>query len=675
MLRDKTPRNKKVKRRAKVTVKGVTQDTSVARLLCVAFVFAILWAVLWGRAWHVQVLEGPRLAAMASRQHLASELVTGQRGDIVDRNGLVLARSAAFKSVFVRPVELEDRGRAARVLANALGTTYAEMLSKVSRRSSFVWAAREVDDRAAARIREAGEPGVYLTTEFSRLYPQRQLAGRLLGFVGTDDQGLEGVERAFNDHLTGQSTRQVVQRDAAGRRLYMDGAEFASGLKGKELRLTLDSQIQFFAEDALSTAVRRYEGTWGGCIVVDVESGDILAWAEYPSFNPNAYKRYTPDMWRNRLAMDALEPGSTAKPFLVAAALEEGVASPDDIYFCENGRWKLHGVTIRDTKKHQWLTLDKMLRYSSNIGLAKLGLKMGASQYHSYLTRLGFGQRVGMPLPGESLGIIRPPGKWREVDLAAASFGQGFATTGVQLAKAYLTLANGGVNKPLRLVLDENAPPAAPGDRVYSEATADQVLAMLRDIVEEGGTGRLADVEGLEVGGKTGTAQKAVKGQRGYGNEYVASFVGLVPALKPRHIIVVAVDNPRKNHFGGVVAAPVFRSVTARTWAYLGLLPEEKNAATVKHAVDGNTVLPEGLPASLTGRRVASADTDTVPPVVPDVVGKNVREAVELFARKGLIPRIQGQGGVVVRQQPKAGAPWPNKINDAQYTLWIRERS
>jgi cell division protein FtsI (penicillin-binding protein 3) len=675
VLKSRTAANKKLKRQPKAVPASPPKDRSGIRLVSVAAVFALLWAGLWARAWYVQLIDGPRLAAMASRQHHATELVTGQRGDILDRNGLVLARSADFKSVFVRPVEVADRREAARMLANALGRTYAEMLTKVSRRSSFVWVAREVDDKAAARIRRAGVPGVYLTTEYSRLYPYRQLAGRLLGFVGTDDKGLEGLELAFDEYLTGQSTRQVVQRDAAGRRLYMDGAGFAEGLKGKTLRLTLDAQIQFFAEDALAAAVRRYEGAWGGCLVVDVPTGDILAWAEYPPFNPNAYKGYAPSMWRNRLAMDALEPGSTVKPFLIAAAMEDGLVQPDSLFFCENGRWKLHDVTIRDTKRHQWLTVDKVLRYSSNIGMAKIGLEMGAARYYDYLDRLGFGRRPDVPLPGEGRGIIRSPGEWREVDLAAASFGQGFAVTGAQLAKAYLALANGGVTRPLRLVDDgEQSQPR--GERIFSEQTSAAVLAMLREVVEGDGTGRHADIAGLDVGGKTGTAQKASRSGSGYGDEYVASFVGLVPALNPRHIVVVTVDNPRKSHYGSVVAAPVFKSVVSRTWAYLGLLPESPADAGGLASADAPEVSGRVMPvAGSFGRPsavVAAADDLTV---VPDVVGRSLRSAVEVFARKGLIPEIKGHGGTVVRQQPAAGSPWPDNITESQYVLWVMEQS
>ncbi|MFV0423347.1 penicillin-binding transpeptidase domain-containing protein [Oleidesulfovibrio sp.] len=676
MFKSNKTANKKVKRQTRAVTAGPVKDTSGVRLVFVAVVFAGLWAALWGRAWYVQLIDGPRLAAMASRQHHATELVTGQRGDILDRNGLVLARSADFKSVFVRPVEIENRKEAAKMLANALGRSYAQMLSKVSRRSSFVWVSREVDDKAAARIREASLAGVYLTTEYSRLYPYKQLAGRLIGFVGTDDKGLEGLERAFDKHLTGQSTRQVVQRDAAGRRLYMDGAGFASGLKGKDLRLTVDANIQFFAEDALASAVRKYEGTWGGCMVVDAQSGDILAWAEYPPFNPNAYKGYSAGMWRNRLAMDALEPGSTVKPFLIAAALDDGLAKTDSLFFCENGRWKLHDVTIRDTKKHQWLTLDKVLRYSSNIGMAKLGLEMGAARYHDYLTRLGFGERPELPLPGVASGLMRQPGQWREVDLATASFGQGFAVTGAQLARAFMVLANGGVSKPLRLVIDDNAPEAPAGERIFSEESTRKVLEMMRETVEGDGTGRAADILGLEIGGKTGTAQKASKGKSGYGDEYVASFVGLVPAMNPKHIVLVTVDNPRKNHYGSVVAAPVFKSVVTRTWAYLGMLPEGQEEYA--GLASGDTPSVSGRIADLPAhdeqtRSVAQNDVELG--VVPNVVGRSLRSAMEIFARKGLIPEVKGMGSRVQRQKPEAGSPWPENITSSEYVLWLTEQS
>ncbi len=653
----------------RVSVSG--RDWGRVRLAVVGGLFCLLWLGLWGRALFVQVYRGPELAAMALRQHLATELVTGRRGGILDRNGQVLARSVPSTSVFVRPVEVRNGAEVASMLAKALDMPVSEIRAKLTARRQFTWVARRVGDRAAAHIRKAALPGVYLTKEYGRLYPNRQLAGKLLGFVGMDDKGLEGLELTLNEQLDGQDSKYVVQRDAAGRRLYLNGSERDPAIDGADVRLTLDAQIQFFAEEALAEAVTAYEGTWGGALVVDAENGDILAWADYPSFNPNTYGRYSPAQWRNRVATDALEMGSTIKPFLVGAALEEGKITPDSLYNCENGRWKLHNVRIKDSHQNNWLSVDGIIRYSSNIGCAKIGLELGATTYHSYLSRLGFGDRTGLPVRGEGYGIMRAPGQWREVDLANAAFGQGFSATMLQLAQAYVCLANGGVRKPLRLLVDAPQGQGGQEERVFSEETSRQVLRMLRNVVEADGTGTRARIPGISVGGKTGTAQKA-SSQGGYGDKYTGSFVGLVPAENPRYVIIVVVDEPEKNHYGSVVAAPAFRQIAMRTMAYMGTLPDVAVAEA-----RGNAAERPARPAAQGGvtevRRHASLQPLADAAGVPDVRGTSLRRAVEAFARKGVIPVVRGEGMVVTKQSPLPGAKWPGNAGQ-QYILWLSER-
>lgn len=645
---------------------GGKQDWSRIRLACVAVLFGLVWAALWGRAWYVQVYTGPMLADKAERQHKATELIAGKRGEISDRNGRLLARSVEQKSVFVRPVEIENAEAVAITLAPILHMPPKALARRIRGKRKFVWLARKVGDKAAHAIRDAGIAGVYLTTEYGRQYPNSQLAGKLLGFVGIDDKGLEGVELAFDSYLTGQSSRQVVQRDAAGRRLYLYGSERDASLEGRDITLTIDSQIQFFAEEALAEAVASFGASWGGAVVVDVASGDIMAWAEYPSFNPNAYRGYSPAQWRNRIATDALEPGSILKPFLIAAALEEGTANPDSLYFCENGKWRLHGVKIRDTHKSDWLPVSKVLRYSSNIGVAKIGLELGATKYREYLVRLGFGQRTGVPVHGESGGILRPANLWREVDLANAAFGQGLAVTPLQVAQAYLCLANGGVKKTLRLIKKKDV--EGTEVRVFSEKTAENVLTMLRDVVEKDGTGTSARIPGMVVGGKTGTAQKASP-EGGYGGEYMASFVGVVPANKPRFVTVVMVDEPQSNHYGSTVAAPVFRNIAMRSLAYLGELPEyspeELSVVSAGTGKGGPTEVRRGVNSVMLAEETH----------IPDVCGKSLRKALETYARKGIIPVISGQGLIVTRQVPPAGTTWKNAGENRRHTLFVSEQS
>ncbi|KAF1073992.1 penicillin-binding transpeptidase domain-containing protein [Halodesulfovibrio sp. MK-HDV] len=646
------------------------RDWSRVRFLCVAVGLALVWCSLWGRAYSLQVVDTRNLSGRALRQHLTSELVTGRRGKILDRDNRVLASTLAIKSVFVRPYEVESPYTVSVRLARILGVDPKYIRKKIKKGRNFVWIKRKIDDRASAAIKKQGLKGVYLQTEFGRVYPNKMLSGNLLGYVGIDEKGLAGIEYAFNKTLTGSSSKFVVQRDAAGRRLFLQGAEETTPLKGDNVTLTIDSEIQFFAEQAVQYAVNAYDAKWGGAMVVDVASGDILAWAQAPMFNPNVFGQYSASQRRDRISQDAFEMGSTIKPFLIAAALEENVVKPDTLFFCENGRWKLHNVRIRDTKKMQWLTVKKVLTHSSNIGTAKIGLELGATKYRDYLVRLGFGKKAALPLAGQSTGILRPLNRWTQVDLANAAFGQGFASTMPQLAEAFLVLANGGVRKPLRLVknfplnekvLKENS------QRVFSEETAHTVLKMMQDVVDSG-TGKSAAISGVSIGGKTGTAQKA-KRSGGYGSKYTSSFVGLVPAQNPRFITLVVVDEPAKNYYGSKVAAPAFKEIAMRYMALNGTLPDFEKSRMLASAAP-STIKPKygERRFGVGGKPQASSNS------VPDLRGRSIRFAMEVYARQGIIPSVKGSGAFVKKQKPAAGAKW-SAGSKQQYTLWLSEQS
>ena len=678
------------------TSQGSSGDWSRARLVFVGVLFGCIWLLLWARAWYIQTVQSDWLAENAAKQQRATELRVGRRGDILDRNGQVLARSVEVRSVFARPVEITDQSAAIKILCNVLGEDERHWRRMIASKRQFVWLSRKITDHQAQTLKEAVKEekikGLYLTKEYNRVYPFKQLAGQVLGFVGVDDKGLEGLEKAFDDYMTGSSGKAVVQRDAAGRRLYLEGVPDAD-LEGRDLHLTIDATIQYFAEESLAKAITQYNAKWGGCLVVDVPTGDILAWAEVPFFNPNAYREYKPAAWRSRLALDAMEQGSTIKPFVVAAALTEGRAKPDSLYYCEKGKWKFKNVPIRDTSSYEWLTVNKIIRYSSNIGAAKIGLDLGVSKLHDYLTRLGFGSRTSLPLLGESKGILREPGQWTEVDLAAASFGQSFAATGVQMAQAYLVLASGGVLRPLKLVTDADArienqdresggfgpqvAQAAEGPRIFSEEVTHQIALMMSEVVTEG-SGKRARIAGVSVSGKTGTAQKAEGAS--YGEGRMASFAGFIPAENPRYLILVLIDEPTKSVYGGVVAAPVFRYVGTRIMAYRNELPDLGTGMPGQRAVaagPGTAVSASGSPDA--APRAEGDGNPISEDVIPDVCGKSVRGAMELFTRKGIVPRVRGNGQIIVRQEPKAGTPWSaaggGDGKKTEFTLWLGEQS
>jgi cell division protein FtsI (penicillin-binding protein 3) len=636
------------------------RDWTRVRLAFVAVLFGLAWAALWARAFQVQVLDGEELASRAERQHVSVEFASGKRGRILDRNGRVLAKSVAVNSVFVRPDEVREPRRAARELSRILDEPIGGLLKKLTADKSFVWIVRGIGDKPAAEIRNISEPGLHMLVEYGRTYPNGHLAGQLIGFVGLDGDGLEGVERSFDKHLAGRRVAVAVQKDAGGSSLYLEGGPDAAG---SDLTLTLDADIQFMAEEALAAAVTDNDARYGVMLVIEVESAEVLAWAQYPFFNPNVFREYDPAAWRNRGALDALEPGSTMKPVLVAAALQEGVVREDTEYFCEEGEWGIRGATFGDTHEYGLLPVSKIVRYSSNIGAAKIGLDLGARIYHDYLSRLGFGDRSEIPLPGENPGILRPASRWTRVDLAAASFGQGLAATPLQLAQAYLCLASDGVFRPLRISRGGGAT-ASRSRRVFSKKVAGSVLSMLRDVVQEDGTGTAVRIPGLEVGGKTGTAQKASP-EGGYSEKYVASFVGLFPALEPKYLVLAVVDEPEPHHYGGVVAAPAVRRTALGSLSYLGKLPD----AVQGGEGDEKSVANPEEPART--RVFVVHDVAPVPGRVPDVVGLPVRRAVEAFVRAGRVPSVKGSGGFVARQSPGAGRKWPG---GGRPVLWLTGR-
>lgn len=778
-------------------------DWGRVRLWIVGGFFCLLWLGLWARAYHLQINMGPEYAAMARRQHTAKEVVQGVRGNILDRQGNIMARSVECSSIWVNPAQIQDRQEAALKLGKALRMPAKTARALLDEKKTFVWLARKVDYHSAEAVRALNLPGVYLDSEYERIYPYKHLAGQLIGFVNIDDNGIEGLEKSLERQLAGRSVTRMVERDAAGRRLVPLGAGGIADLRGKDVRLTIDTQVQFFAEESLAEYVDKFGARWGGCIVVDVPTGDILAWAQYPFFDPNNVAATIQAHRKNRLAADMLEQGSTIKSFLVAAALEEKVVKPSTEIFCENGQWKFRRFTLHDTHSYGKLTVDKILHVSSNIGAAKIGLMLGAAKYYDYLTRIGFGVSTRLPLAGEARGILRNARRWADIDLATASFGQSFSATMAQMAQAYLCLAGNGEKTPLRLVIeqtpfpygqddampgnasssggsdagtsestqrsaadtagkayaaalppvkntrtaptassrkddaktaaqaaakveqspgpDADAPSSATGalssssaaakggaDKIFSSETLRTVRAMLREVVEEeGGTGKLARIPGIEVGGKTGTAQKA-DGNGRYGSGRVGSFVGMVPIENPRYLICVLLDEPTKSQYGGIVAAPVFRDVALQTMAYHGRLPdaddpvlraaaqkeeerkakmqgkkegERKAAALPKKKEEGKsesakkgtaagteTTLPN-ISASAAPLGAQKAATD--PAAVPAVVGMGLRNAVEAFATRGFMPAIKGKGGIVVRQSPEPGSPWPEKGQEC--TLWLEE--
>ncbi|MGL1861278.1 MAG: penicillin-binding transpeptidase domain-containing protein [Pseudodesulfovibrio sp.] len=643
------------------------KDHSKVKIGLVMGLFALALTGLWARAGWVQLHEGEALLSKASKQSHAAEFEYGERGRIFDRNGQMLATSVEAKSIYARPFEIENIDVAADTLSRSLNVSRSKIYKRLKSKKKFVWIKRQVTDRESLAVTAADMKGVRLVSEFSRIYPNGHLAGQTIGFVNIDGRGLEGIERVYNERMKPGKAEFVVRRDAKGQRLYLDAQGREMDINGLDVRLTIDTHIQHAAEQALAKSIAKYDARAGIVLVVDVDSGDILAMANQPFFNPNAVRNSKATQRRLRALTDIYEPGSTLKPLLFAAALEEKVIERDTLIDCENGKWKVARKTIRDTHPEKWLPAHKVLRYSSNIGSAKIGMDLGAGVYHDYLTKLGFGEKTNIGLPGESRGILMQPNKWTSVDLAAISFGQGIGTTALQMAKAFLCLANGGVTKELNLVNLPEPNRKNTAVRVFSPETAATVLDMMKDVVHEDGTGRSARIPGITMAGKTGTAQKAAKG--GYGDQYLSSFVALVPAEAPELLVITMIDEPQKANYGSMVAAPVCREITVRTLAYYGKLSETLDSSVAEN-IHVDELINEPMAESMTAPK-AHPMTDKV----PNITGLPVRRALELLVKKGIVPVLKGQGMTVKGQQPKAGQPWPEDnmeggANDV-FVLWL----
>ena len=634
--------------------KGIRFRLGLAKILFIALV-----AIVGGRAVHLQIWQGESFKRLGERQHLKEWIVLPKRGAVFDRAGEPLALSLESQSVYARPRRIQDAEAMSRSLAQILSLDLNEVRQKLRAAKPFVWIKRQVSPAEADRTQALNLKGVGMFYEPNRYYPQGQLAGQVIGFVNRDSVGLEGLELQYNDYIRGETGSALIERDALGRRVLVQGVEGLQIPPGGDIHLTLDSSIQHLAEKELEATITKYRAKAGVAIVVEPFTGEVLALANFPSFNPNNFSQETAQQRRNRAVADGFEPGSTFKTVLAAAALEEGVVGKEDLFYCEMGKYAYAGKIIHDTHPYGWLPFSKILQVSSNIGFTKVAEKLKKERYFKYIEKFGFGQMTGIDLPGEAPGLLRKAETWSAVDLATHAFGQGISTTPMQLAMAYAAVANGGfLMKPYVVrrvlsskgeVLAENQPHVV--RRVISEKTARMLASMLTEVTNAGGTGTMASVEGFDVAGKTGTAQKADLAHGGYAaRKRVGSFVGFVPADDPRLVVLVLVDEPEVNVYGGVVAAPVFRNIARGALRHLAIAPQKPDALP-------SLVAREGIPIRPPPKKENNGAFDAGSDSVPDFVGLSLREAVE--KARSLNVKVQMHGnGYVIKQAPAAGGRW-----------------
>jgi cell division protein FtsI (penicillin-binding protein 3) len=632
----------------------------------------------------LQVVRHDEFVKRAKRQQERTVELAPRRGAIVDREGRPLAVTTAVESVFAIPSDIDDPDAVARVLAPMVKQTVAELVRKLSdRERDFVWVARRVDEGMALAVKRRMLPGVRLLKESARRYPEGTLAASVIGYVGSDSQGLAGLEYRWDEEVRGRPARVTVLRDAAQRSYAIRqrapggaGQRTTDEVEGASLRLTLHAGLQHVAERELARVREETNARSASAVVLDPFTGEILVMASVPTFDPNRYTEASAEARRCRPIADAYEPGSTFKVITAAAAIEAGTIGPDDVIDCGGGSLTIGRTTIHEHGRAAWgaLPLVDVLAHSSNIGAAHIGLGLGKANFHRAVLAFGFGRKSGVDLDGENGGLLRDPASWSALSLPTISFGQEIGVNALQLARAFAAIANGGVLPTPHLVAEIARPGSAPerrvplaGTRVISERTSAAMRLLLVKVVQEG-TGRKAAVPGFTVAGKTGTAQKANPGA-GYSHDrYVGSFYGFLPADRPRVVIGVLVDEPHGRTYGGDVAAPTFAVIGAEAMRVLGepglpaedrVTPSILTADLSRGAGPASGGLPAGLVPASRRAPVEPEDFDRLAAgerLVPDVAGRPAREAVQELAQRGFTAKLSGHG-FVVAQDPPAGTP------------------
>ena len=683
---------------------GQTSCWDSRRRLYILSAILVLWTGAIGlRLVDLQVLHYGDFAQRAQRQQQRSIEVEPRRGIIYDRNGRELAMSVMVDSVFAVPAEVPDQAGTAALLGKILNVEHREILARMKASHAFCWVARKVDADMAARVRALNLKGIYFQKEPKRFYPKRELAAQVMGYVGMDDEGLGGIEREYDEHLRGMPGKMLISMDA--RRRWFGHVERQPD-PGQNVVLTLDQNIQYIAERELQTAMEQTKAVAGTIIVTNPHTGEVLALANRPTFNPNTFNKVPAAFLKNHAVSDVYEPGSTFKMVTVAAALEEKLTRPEELIDCQMGAIVIAGTRIRDHEKFGLIPVTDIIAHSSDVGAIKLGLRLGEERFDHYIRAFGFGAQSGIELPGETRGMAKPVSRWSKVSIGAISMGQEIGISAIQLAGLVSTIANDGVWQAPHIVaapqglLHEatdhpDSTPAAEQRRVISNLTAAQMKMMLQQVVLRG-TGRKAQLDGFSAAGKTGTAQKVDPSTGAYSRtKYIGSFAGFAPINNPALTVVVILDSAVGLHQGGQVCAPVFQRVMQQALEYLNVshdldvrapralltklkdsdldesspdrlagglemavadMPAAKPAvAAVKPAPMGNSALaaahqPQASLMPASGTVVMDVENGGL--VVPSLLGKPVRAAVEIAQESGFEIDVIGDG--VAREQAPA---------------------
>ncbi len=636
------------------------------RVVTVLIFFAVLFVALVSRAFQLQILSGEALKAKAEKQHTRILEFQTERGHIFDRNGKVLAASLMVDSVYADPSRIKNRKKVSAKLSSILGINKKKINKNILKYKRFCWIARKISPEQSRRIKSMNMDGVYLIKEPKRFYTNKGSAGHLLGFVGMDSDGLGGLELKYNRYLKGAIRKVSWGKDARGNRFYM-GSSSANKEEsgGCNLILTIDSRIQHIVELQLREATERAGAKGGIAIVMNPGTGEILAIANEPGFNPTVFTQYSGEMRKNKIVTDCFDPGSIFKPFVAAAALEEEIVEDGEEINCENGAYLVGNKIIHDAQgeKFDRLTIREILKYSSNIGSVKVAERLGKERFYQYMRKFGFGSRTGINLPGEASGILRKPQYWTDVDFATMAFGQGVSVTAIQMITAMSAIANQGVlMKPYVVrglvdkkgrVIEEFTPTVV--EKVISPLTAQRVTSFLTDVVgDEGGTGKNARIVNVSVAGKTGTSQKFDFNAGRYSSDKVlASFIGFFPAENPQIIILVVLDEPETKRWGGQTAAPVFRNISEQILRRFNRSIGEREFIAENINIEMKNVFAPEVIIGHIGMDESA---------MPDFTGMTMRDVLRIAREMDMDLRLTGSGWVV-SQKPAPGSPISGQLH------------
>jgi cell division protein FtsI (penicillin-binding protein 3) len=621
------------------------------------------------RAFHIQVLGVKGIRERGEKQYGVKIPLLPKRGVILDRTGTEFAVSLSTKSIYVQPSKLSSPDIAANLLSRRISRPAAQLRKAFASNRNFLWVKRQMPSSTAEEIvrevREAlsrgkdagGMAAIGTVEEPKRFYPNRELASSVIGFTDVDSNGIEGIELSLDKHLRGENAFLVCERDARGRIIVPADAPIEVNSAGHSVSLTIDRNIQHVAQTELMEVVKKHKARGGTALVMQPKTGEILAMASLPTFNPNSLSKGPPEARKNRIITDVIEPGSTFKVFTLASALELGAIDVRDRVFCENGKYRYAGRTIHDTHKYGWLTIPEVIKFSSNIGMIKVSEKMAPGRFYDMIRAFGFGTKMGVELLGESHGLVPSRDKFSRIRRATVSFGQGIAVTPLQLAFAMASMVNGGkMMKPylVKQVTDPEGRVVYRGEpkelrRTISPKTSRQIREILGKVVQEDGTATQARIKGFLVGGKTGTAQKVEVGTGRYSpDKRIASFVGFLPLQDPEFLILVVVDEPKGEVYGGVVAAPAFNRIAVKTAYYMGLTPTEAVERDVARATR-----EEVGTAGVRMTRVATGPAESAL-VMPDLQGLSMGRVVDLMGRYSVKLKLVGTG-LARDQSPRPG--------------------